>query len=71
MSKLPGVITANVHIGNSDVVLEFLFHDSTEVLNLIASVKKSEEVERIAWSEPVYVVPGSFELEPYIKKLVQ
>ena len=63
LSKLQGVQSAGVHIGNSDVVLEFLFRDSSEVLNLVSIVKKSEGVERVVWSEQVHVVRPPFRLE--------
>ena len=36
LSKLQGVQSAAVHIGNSDVVLEFLFRDSSKILRLIS-----------------------------------
>ena len=63
LSKLQGVQSAAVPIGNSDVVLEFLFRDSSKILRLISKVKKSKGVERIVWSEQVQVIHSPFRLE--------
>ena len=56
LSNIDGVTSASVHLGNSDVVLEFVFTDTTEVLDLISAVKKLEGIDRVLWSQEVYSV---------------
>lgn len=54
--ELPGVISAAAHIGNSDIVLEFVFRGSAEILQLISSVKHTDSVERVVWSQEVFKI---------------
>lgn len=54
--ELPGVISASAHIGNSDIVLEFVFRGSDEILQLISSVKHTDSVKRVVWSQEVFKI---------------
>lgn len=53
---LQGVVSASAHLGNSDIVLEFVFEDSGEVLKLISTVKHLNGVQKVVWSEEVYTL---------------
>lgn len=54
--ELPGVISAAGHIGNSDMLLEFVFRGSDEILQLISSVKNMNSVEKIVWSQEIFKI---------------
>ena len=62
-----GIFSVGVHLGNSDVIGEFVFRDSREVLELIAWSKHQEGVERVVWSEEVYSESTSPKIEKIIK----
>jgi DNA-binding Lrp family transcriptional regulator len=53
-----GITSAGVHVGNSDIIGEFVYEDSEQLVDLIARVKHMDEVERAVWSEEVYVLAG-------------
>jgi DNA-binding Lrp family transcriptional regulator len=59
LAKLKGIISASLHIGNSDLVGEFVYMNSTEILDLISNVKKIEGVENTVWSEEVLEISTS------------
>jgi DNA-binding Lrp family transcriptional regulator len=56
LSKLDGVLSSSVHIGNSDVVSEFVYEDSEQLIDTIVKIKRLESVERVLWSEEVYTI---------------
>lgn len=58
---MKGVLSASVHLGNSDIVLEFVFGESNEVLDLISKVKHQESVEKVVWSEEVHKISKPIE----------
>ena len=49
-----GIYSVGVHLGNSDIVGQFVFKDTREVLNLMAWAKHLEGVQRVVWSEEVF-----------------
>lgn len=55
-SHLKGVLSASVHIGNSDVVAEFIYEDSEDLVEFISLVKQLENVDKVLWSEEVYKI---------------
>ena len=57
LAELQGVISVSIHIGNSDVIGDIIFRDSTEVLDIIAQCKRIEGVSKVIWSEEVYQLP--------------
>jgi hypothetical protein len=63
VAEIDGVISAAVHLGNSDVVLEFAFSDSNDVIALISKVKEAGGVERIVWSEEVSLIKSQVQLQ--------
>lgn len=54
--ELPGVISAAAHIGNSDILLEFVFKGPDQILKLISSVKHMDSVEKVVWSQEVFKI---------------
>jgi hypothetical protein len=53
-----GIMSSGVHVGNSDVVGEFVYEDSEQLVDLISKVKELENVDRVVWSEEVYLLAG-------------
>jgi len=53
-----GIMSAGVHINNSDIVAEFVYEDSEQLADLISHVKEMDAVDRVSWSEEVYLLPG-------------
>jgi hypothetical protein len=49
-------MSSDIHIGNSDVVGEFVYEDSEQLVDLISKVKELENIERVVWSEEVYLL---------------
>ena len=56
--ELDGITSVEIHIGNSDILGNVIYKDSSELLNLIAKIKSMNEVDRIVWSERVYQSPS-------------
>jgi hypothetical protein len=63
-----GIYSVGIHLGNSDVVGQFAYKDSRDVLDLIAWSKHLEGVERVLWSEEVYAETASPKIEKMINK---
>lgn len=61
VSKLKGVTSLEVHIGNSDIIAGVVYKEGKELYDIIISVKRMQGVERIVWSERVlkYNLPGN------------
>jgi len=57
ISKFDGVLSSSVHVGNSDIVAEFVYEDSEQLLDTIVKIKRLESVERVLWSEEVFTIP--------------
>ena len=57
ISKLDGVLSSSVHVGNSDVVAEFVYEDREQLIDSIIKIKRLENVERVLWSEEVFTLP--------------
>jgi len=57
ISQLNGITAVSIHIGNSDIVADFVYQDSEQIIDMVASIKKIQGVERTVWSEEVYVLP--------------
>ena len=56
--ELDGITSVEIHIGNSDILGNVIYNDSTELLNLITKIKSTNGVDRIVWSERVYQSPS-------------
>jgi DNA-binding Lrp family transcriptional regulator len=57
VAKMDGVLSASVHVGNSDIVSEFVYEDSEQLVDTISKIKHMDGVDRVLWSEEVYEVP--------------
>jgi Lrp/AsnC family transcriptional regulator, regulator for asnA, asnC and gidA len=54
ISKMDGILSVTIHVGNSDVVSEFVYDNSEELVDIIAAIKQIEGVDRVMWSEEVF-----------------
>ena len=57
VANMDGILSASVHVGNSDIVGEFVYEDSEQLVDTISNIKHMNGVERVLWSEEVYSVP--------------
>src|SRR6188472_683531 len=53
-----GIMSAGIHVGNSDIVGEFVYEDSEQLVDLISHVKEASSVDRVVWSEEVFLLQG-------------
>ena len=54
ISEMGGILSVTIHVGNSDVVSEFVYDNSEELVDIIAAIKQFEGVERVMWSEEIF-----------------
>jgi DNA-binding Lrp family transcriptional regulator len=54
ISKMDGILSVTIHVGNSDVVSEFVYDNSEELVDIIAAIKQIEGVDKVVWSEEVF-----------------
>jgi DNA-binding Lrp family transcriptional regulator len=59
ISKVQGMQSTSIHIGNSDIVGLFVFKETQQLLDIITECKKIEGVERVVWSEEVMSIDHS------------
>src|SRR5215472_16606208 len=59
LAKMLGIASVSIHIGNADVVAEFMYRDSADLLEFIQTIKNNSGVDKVVWSEEVYKVPLS------------
>lgn len=59
LKDLDGIISVEVHIGNSDLIANVVYKHSIELLELIAKVKSFEKIDKIVWSEMIYKVTSN------------
>jgi hypothetical protein len=57
VSALEGITSVSIHIGNSDIVADFVYQDSEQIVDMVSSIKRLEGVDRTVWSEEVYSLP--------------
>jgi Lrp/AsnC family transcriptional regulator for asnA, asnC and gidA len=53
ISKIRGMESTSIHIGNSDIVGLFIFSEASHLLDIMSECKKIEGVDRVLWSEEV------------------
>ena len=58
---MDGILSSSVHVGNSDIVGDYVYEDSEQLVDTISNIKHMENVERVLWSEEVYSVPVNTE----------
>jgi hypothetical protein len=47
ISEMEGIISVALHVGNSDILAEFVYVNADSLVDIISSIKKIEGVERI------------------------
>jgi DNA-binding Lrp family transcriptional regulator len=57
ISNMEGVLSVTIHVGNSDVVAEFVYDNSEDLVDIIAAIKQIQGVDRVQWSEEVFRLP--------------
>jgi hypothetical protein len=57
ISVMEGITSVSIHIGNSDIVADFIYRDSGQIIDMVSSIKRLEGVDRTVWSEEVYSFP--------------
>lgn len=57
ISEMNGITSVSVRVGNSDIVGEFVYEDSEQLVDILSLIKGLEGVNRAVWSEEVYVLP--------------
>ncbi len=66
--SIDGIMSAGIHVGNSDIVAEFVYEDTEQLVNLISHVKEMAEVDSVLWSEEVYLFAGKQESRTSVLK---
>jgi Lrp/AsnC family transcriptional regulator for asnA, asnC and gidA len=56
LSKMSGIISASVHVGNSDLVGFFIYRNTRQLLKMTTDVKRIPGVDKVMWSEEVYSI---------------
>ena len=56
ISEMEGILAVTIHVGNSDVVAEFVYDNSEDLVDIIALIKQIQGVDKLQWSEEVYRV---------------
>jgi DNA-binding Lrp family transcriptional regulator len=57
ISEMEGILSVSIHVGNSDIVSEFVYEDSEDLVDIIASIKQLGGVDRAMWSEEIIKLP--------------
>ena len=57
ISRMGGMFSSSVQIGNSDVVNEYAYDTNEQLMDTISKIKHMEGVDKVTWSEEVYHVP--------------
>lgn len=53
ISQIDGTLSATIHVGNSDIVSEFVYENGKDLVEAIADIKQIEGVGKVLWSEEV------------------
>ena len=69
---MEGIISVAIHVGNSDIVAEFVYINADSLVGIISSIKKIEGVERIMWSQEIenIIIPKDRVMKTY-QKLIE
>jgi hypothetical protein len=57
ISAMEGITSVSIHIGNSDIVGDFVYQDSEHIVDILSTIKKLDGVDKAVWSEEVFVLP--------------
>jgi DNA-binding Lrp family transcriptional regulator len=58
ISEMEGILSVSIHVGNSDIVSEFVYDNSEDLVDIMGAIKQIEGVERVLWSEEVFKLPS-------------
>lgn len=69
---MEGIISVAIHVGNSDILAEFVYINADSLVGIISSIKKIEGVERIMWSQEIenIIIPKDRVMKTY-QKLIE
>lgn len=62
---LDGIISVEVHIGNSDIIGHIIYKDGRDLRKIISSIKQIDGVKSALWSERIYQIPYKQQLKLY------
>ena len=67
ISNMDGITSVSIHVGNSDIIGEYVYEDSEKIVDILARIKELEGVERVVWSEEVFIIPVNKQtaIEPF------
>jgi predicted RND superfamily exporter protein len=57
ISEMEGILSVTLHVGNSDIVSEFVYDNSEELVDILAAIKEIEGVDKVMWSEEIFKLP--------------
>jgi Lrp/AsnC family transcriptional regulator, regulator for asnA, asnC and gidA len=58
ISEIEGILSVTIHVGNSDIVSEFVYENSEDLVDIIESIKELGEIEKTVWSEEMVKLPS-------------
>ena len=58
ISEMEGILSVTIHVGNSDVVSEFVYENSEDLVDIIAQIKQIQGVQQVVWSEEISKLPS-------------
>jgi len=53
VAKMQGFLSTSIHVGNSDIVGEFVYKDTEDLVDAISNIKHIEGVDKVLWSEEI------------------
>ena len=61
ISKLDGILSVSIHVGNSDIIAEFVYDNSECLVDILSKIKHMQDIDKVLWSEEIYTVPTAKE----------
>ena len=55
---MEGILSSSIHVGNSDLVSDFVYENSEDLIDTVADIKQMKGVERILWLEEIFKLPS-------------
>lgn len=71
ISELEGIVESSIHMGNSDIVAEFIYENDVELMNIYAKIKDMSSTDHILWSSEVTnTSAGSKTITPVLARAI-
>jgi len=71
ISELEGIVESSIHMGNSDIVAEFIYENDIELMNIYTKIKDMSSTDHILWSSEVTNTrAGSKTITPVIERAI-